>query len=313
MAIPKNVERQLAEAEALHQAALQATPGPDPTVITDASQLTQAAPPPVAPPAPPTPPAPPAPPAVDWEQRFKTVQGMYNAEVPSLKAQNRTMESDLTALKEQVRVLTQAAQAAKPPERTPVDPKDIESFGTEMIEMVHRQAQAAHKALRDEFSARINALEEAVTGVSKKTTTTIENQFYASLRQMVPDWQQINADERWLAWLSEVDPTFGLPRQAALDHAHQTSDAGRVAALFNQFKAAHTPPKQESLESQVAPVSTGSAAPPAAAPAAKPRLSQKFVQQFYTDLARDRYKGREAEAARIEQEINLAAAEGRIV
>lgn len=313
MATPKIVERQLAEADALQQALIQATPGPDATIVTSASQLQEppAQPTPVAPPATP---APPAQPSVDWERKFKTMQGMYNTDVPALKAQNLTMQSDVTALKEQVRVLTQAAQqATKPAERPPVDPKDIESFGADLIDMVQRQAQNAHKALRDEFSSRIAALEQAVNGVSQKAATSAENQFYATLRSLVPDWQQINTDERWLQWLSEVDPTFGLPRQAALDHAHQTGDPGRVAALFSQFKAALTPPKKESLESQVTPVGTGSAEPPAQAPAARPRISEKFVRQFYRDVAQNRYVGREAEAQRIEQEINLAAAEGRIV
>jgi hypothetical protein len=42
-------------------------------------------------------------------------------------------------------------------------------------------------------------------------------------------------------------------------------------------------------------------------------MSQKAVQTFYNDLAKGRYRGREAEAERIENEINQAAAEGRIV
>jgi hypothetical protein len=130
---------------------------------------------------------------------------------------------------------------------------------------------------------------------------------------MVPDWQQINVDERWLAWLSEEDPTFGLPRQAALDRARHTGDAGRVAALFTQFKASLPKPKQETLDSQVAPTITGAPTPTPQAEAPRQRISQKFVQSFYRDMAQNKYHGREAEAQRIENEINLAAAEGRIV
>jgi hypothetical protein len=224
------------------------------------------------------------------------------------------MESDLVALKEQVRALTQAAkQATQPKEKPAVDPKDIEAFGADLIDMVQRQASASHAALRDEFATRIAALEQAVTGVSQKTNESMESQFYATLRSMVPDWQQINTDERWLAWLGEEDPTFGLPRQAALERAHATKDAGRVAALFTQFKNTLPKPRQETLDSQVAPTGTGAPVPTAPVEAPKQRISQKFVQSFYRDVAQNKYRGREAEAARIENEINLAAAEGRIV
>lgn len=316
MALPKTVERQLAQAEALQQSMQDAAAQPPTDVLDNASQLPQAAPAPAAEvqPAPPAPPAPPPEHTVNWEQKFKTIQGMYNAEIPRLQAQNRTYESDLTSLKEQVRVLTTAAQqATKPKDTQAVDPKDIEAFGADLIDMVRRQAAASHASLRDEFAQRISALEESVNGVSQKAAASQESQFYATLRSMVPDWQQINVDERWLAWLSEEDPTFGLPRQAALDRAHHTGDAGRVAALFTQFKNSLPKPRQESLDNQVAPTGSGNPAPTPPVEAPRQRISQKFVQSFYRDVAQNKYHGREAEAARIENEINLAAAEGRII
>lgn len=314
---PKAVQRQLAQAEAIlaSQAAV-----PQPTnVIDDVSQLqapAAPAPAPVATPAAPEvtpPPAAPATPPVDYEQKFKTLQGMFNAEVPRWQAQSKTLESENVALKEQIRALTEATKAAKP-EKAPVDPKDAQEFGADVIEMVQRYATASHEALRQEFDARLRELEAAVNGVSKKAEVSLEQQFYATLTKLVPDWEAINTDERWLAWLSEKDPTFGVPRQAALSSAHQSGDAGRVAQVFNLFLSSLPKPRQETLAEQAAPVSAGSApAPVEATPAPRQMLSQKFVQTFYRDVALGRYKGREAEVARVEAEINSAAAEGRIL
>jgi hypothetical protein len=42
-------------------------------------------------------------------------------------------------------------------------------------------------------------------------------------------------------------------------------------------------------------------------------VSSKFIQNFYADVMRGKYKGREADQARIESQINQAAAEGRVV
>jgi hypothetical protein len=131
------------------------------------------------------------------------------------------------------------------------------------------------------------------------------------LDEQVSDWQQVNTAERWLRWLEQIDPVYGVPRQAALDAAFNRLDAKRVVAIFKQFKA-ETRSVAPSLESQVQPSSGGAAAAPTA-PAPRPMLSSKFVTTFFNDVAKGRYRGREQEAQRLEAEIDLAAAEGRIV
>lgn len=325
MATPRIVERQLAKAEALAQAqADQQAQQPQATVVTDASQLIDQPAPPAEPPAP-APAATPPTPSVDWEQRFKTLQGMYNAEVPQLRAREKVHEGEMNLLKEQVKTLMGAAQQAQQaapsqPTSKPVDPRDVESFGADMIEMVQRYAQQTYQSIRDEFGAhatkiddRLKELEKVITGVSTKTDTTLETQFYATLKQLVPDWREINASEDWLAWLTEVDPVYGVPRQAALDSAQQRGNVEHVAAVFNMFKSTRPAKPSAALAAQVSPAGTGSgsAAPPAQA--APQMISQKFIQNFYADQLRGKYKGREAEANRIDALINQAAAEGRIV
>jgi hypothetical protein len=150
-----------------------------------------------------------------------------------------------------------------------------------------------------------------VQGVTTRNEVTLEQQFYATLEGLVPDWQEINADDRWLAWLSEVDPVYGAPRQAALDQARAALDAKRVANVFKAFKAALPVKVQETLQSQVAPSSVGTPAP-VSAPEAKPIISSKFIERFYRDQAQGKYTGREAEFNQIEAQINDAARDGRI-
>lgn len=318
MATPKIVQRQLEAAEALAQSMQQ----PAQPVVTDASQLlTQTPAESAAQELPPTPAPAPAPttPTDNWEQKFRTMQGMYNAEVPQLRTQVKTYESEMTALKEQVRALTVAVQSKPTEQQAQPDPRDVESFGADMIEMVQRYATKTYEAMRAEFASfadqldrRLKAVEETVTGVSKKADTTMEAQFYATLNRLVPDWEQINKDATFLAWLGEADPVYRVPRQAALDAAHQRGDVEGVAAVFNTFKASRPSKPSAALASQVSPGTSGGAAAPTA-PGAKPMIAQKFVQQFFSDQAKGRYRGREEEAARIEAEINQAAAEGRIV
>ncbi len=316
MSLPKSVQRQLDAAEA---AASVLAAVPQPVVVNDPSQLT-AAPAPTAPAQPPEPapvPPPPTAPAENWEHKFKTLQGRVAAQIPELQAREAALTSRVTALTDQLAALT---RAAPPKQETTVDPRDAQQFGEDMVEMVLRNARhllAEYEAkFADQARAldeRIKAVENKVSGVAQRTEMSLEETFYAFLDDQVPDWQTVNVSQPWLTWLAEIDPVYGFPRQAALDSAFEKRDGKRVAAIFKQFKADTKVKAPPPLEQQITPSSGGSGVPPAPPAAAKQMLSQKFVQNFYTDVAKGRYAQKPDEQARIENEINLAAQEGRIL
>lgn len=319
MALPQAIQRLEDEANAITQQLQTQAPDAEP-VVTDASQLIPANEAPEAPPPAPTQPAPTAESADNYEHKFKTLQGKYNAEVPRLTRALQEAERKMQALQQQMdelRTKTETKQVETEAKPT-ADPKDIENFGADLVDMVNRQAQSVYSTLVAQlnkqvssFDERIKALEQQVTGVSQKADTTLEQQFYAVLTGLVPDWEQINTDERWLAWLAEIDPVYGAPRQAALNAAHQALDPRRVANVFNAFKATlPTKKAADSLSAQVAPSGAASSVPTAAP--AKPILSSKFIENFYNDVARGRFSGREAEMQRLEAEISTAVAEGRV-
>lgn len=319
MALPKAIQKQVDEAAAVETALAQQQAQAAEALVTDASQLLASTDAPVAPPAPAEipPQTPPAAATEDWQQKYRSLQGMFAQKTSELQTQVRSYESQMAQLQKQLDVLMQARQKEEAKEKAAADPKDVENFGADMVEMVQRYAERVYQGMASQFGAkaadldkRIGALEQQVTGVATKTNVTLEQQFYATLKSLVPDWEEVNQEQRWLTWLAETDPVYGAPRQAALDAAHQQMDAQRVANVFKAFKAAQPPKAQSALANQVAPNGAAASVPTAAAP--KPVISSKFVEKFFTDLAKGRYAGREKEAANIEAEINLAAAEGRI-
>lgn len=324
-ALPKAIERMAREAdqaEAALQAQMSATVEVPVFAPAPASQPAPTEPPQgVAPaPAPTEPVAPtPAPVAEPWEQRYKSLQGLFNRTTAELQASNKTLESQTVQLREEVSRLMQAQARAqeKPPERAPVEPKDVENFGSDMIEMVQRYAERVFQGLATQFGqeigsvkARVDAIEQAVTGVSQRTDLNLEQQFYATLTALVPNWETVNATQPWLDWLSETDPVYGVPRQAALDAAFKALDPQRTANVFRAHLQSIKVTTPESLVNQTAPTSVAPSAPQPPAP--RPIITQKFVETFYNDVARGRYVKREDERQRIEAEINSAAAEGRI-
>lgn len=319
MQLPEAIRRANEKADQA-LAALQSQP-PAP-IVRDTSQVQVNIPAPVAAaPAPvePPPAAPPAP-SEDFEAKYKTLQGKYNSEVPRLQQQ-------LSTLSAQLQELRNAPKAPEPPPAPPpkqaANPKDVDAFGVDMIEMVERRVSDVFGHLAHPLQLALQALEQRVSrlepqmaSMAQETTKTKEQLFVEALAKRVPDYEEVNKLDAWLAWLGEVDPVYGATRQAALDAAVERLNAERAAAVFNAFKATHskspTPaaPAAPSLESQVAPTTAATSAP---APAQKPVYTQGFITQFYRDVQRGAYRGREQDAAAIEADINLAAAEGRIM
>lgn len=244
------------------------------------------------------------------EQRFRTLQGMMKSEVGTLRGQVSESMTAITQLTEQLKA-TQTAQPNLP------DPKDMDTFGAELVDMVRRQASVEIKqaisGVTAEISARLGALEQQLQGTSQSVAVNAEQQFYAAVTAQVPDWRALNAQESFLAWLGETDPVYGMPRQAALDHAVKEGAVSQVVAIFNAFKktvAKPAPSPANELQSQVEPSRSGSAQAPA--PAAKQYVSEKDIVAFYDQQRRGVYRGREAEMQQIEANINTAIAEGRV-
>lgn len=251
-----------------------------------------------------------------WEQRYKTLQGIHQAEKRQIGQAQQALAEKVETLTAQLQELAAARTSAEPQTKPQMNPEDVERFGSDLVEMVQRGAAATIAATTKSFSdtvarleTRLGALEQAVTGVHKQTTETREEQFYTTLSKLVPDWENINASEEFLAWLAEVDPVYGVQRQVGLTAAHQSLRADHAANVFEAFKSSRKPKQDTSL--MVAPRGTGGSPTPTA-PTTPVVVTQREIQQFFHDVARGKYAGREAEAVRREAEINAAVAAGRV-
>lgn len=325
LTLPKPIQRLAQADEQFMQAQADAAAG-----ITDQATTEQTADPSPAQPEPtPQSQVPQAPvPAQDdvWKQKFDTLEGKYRSEVPTLNAQlrqsqeiNQRLQADLQALQAKVEAISNKPATPEPPASTH---KDAEVFGADMIEMVSRVAGESFSKHSQtfmtkvsEFTDRLDALERRLTGVSQSTQMTAQQSFMAQLENNVPDVRALDTDQQFLAWLAEVDPVYGAPRQAALDSAINALDVSRTVAIFNTYKASRAPAAQptqaaKELERQVAPSTSAASGSPAAN--APKYWSMADIDKFYTDVRRGVYRGKDEAAFRIEAEINAAISEGRI-
>jgi hypothetical protein len=318
MPLPRAIQAQIEQADQIVNELNGVAPpeGETPAPGTPEPQLT-AAPEPIEPAPPVTPPAP----EENWERKFHSLQGKYDAEVPRLSQQVRDMGQQLQALIAENTQLKAAPAPAAPAAKQEVlvTDKDTEAFGSDLIDLADRiakQNMAVYEADRRAMAAEIKELKGMVGSVGQKQQMTTEQVFWRDLGSAVPDWEAINKDQAFIAWLGEVDPVYGMPRQAGVDNAFDRLDAPRMAAIFNAYKTltgTARPPKTPSqeLSSQVAPTRSRNTPAPTGGDAPQGKVwSQQEIADFYN--AKRRGYMDDKEAARTEQEIESAVAEGRV-
>ena len=241
-----------------------------------------------------------------WQSRYNTLQGKYSAEVPRYAQQLREANQYIQQLEQKV----QSAEAPRPAD-VPLEDKYKEAaelFGEDLVKFTREMAQA-------EADRRIAELKQSQQQVEQRLVQSENDRFFAQLDAAVPDWRAIDNDPAWLGWLQEYDPMLGAPRQAAIEQGLQARDLNRLVGLFTLFKGLHRPlaatpspsPSRAQLE-QVTPRPTGNASLPTTAQA------RVYTQAEIQKLLDPRYLNRlpREQQVAIEQDIDLAVAEGRI-
>jgi hypothetical protein len=252
-----------------------------------------------------------------WEQKYHTLKGMFDAEVPRLYAQVREMNGQLTTLTSELAV-AKAQQAQPVPASIPslITEQDKEAFGSDLIDLIERATEAkmaGSRQLEAQLTAEIAELKGRLGNVSERQVLSDKDRYESSLTTQVPDWQTLNVDQGFLNWLAEVDPVYGLPRQYALTNAYEALDAARTATIFNQYKKSIAPVQSNNradLQRQVAPTRSRTSPAPTNPNMDKRVYSQQDIDSFYSEWRRGFLD--EAEAVQIEKDIHAATVEGRI-
>ena len=252
-----------------------------------------------------------------WAHKYHTLKGMYDAEVPRLHSQVREMQTQI----QQLIADKAAVEATKVEQKQVVESliteQDKEAFGPDLIDLIERATESKVGTLREREAQLVQEIKELkgqLGSVSERQVVSDKDRFLVGLGQQVSDWEALNVDQGFLAWLQQVDPVYGIPRQAALANAYEILDVNRVANIFKAYKQtlpqtpAPSKAKQE-LQRQVAPTRTRSTTTPSDNVNDKIFTNQD-IEQFYNDWRRGFYD--EQEAADMEKQIHTAIAEGRI-
>jgi hypothetical protein len=234
--------------------------------------------------------------------------------------------SRIGALEQQIAA---APTPAKPAPKLNVTQEEINDYGEDFLGLVRRVAEHVVDGKIQPITSELGRT-RAQVGASQART------MHQQMDSLYPDWQRMNNDERFIAWVQLPDPYSGAIRQRLMQEAWDAGDAHRVNRFFQGFLAedaavnpvggtgqpaapapaappngtgapAAVPPL--TLAALAAPGSSRSAQPP---PAEKPVYTTEDITRFYTEVAAGRWRHREQERAAIDADIMRAQHEGRI-
>ena len=267
-------------------------------------------------------PAPIAKEETDWEQRYKTLQGKYNAELPRLQGQVRDLETIIA----QMQVVTKPDNDERKPEAPTaeiVTAEDVEDYGEDFINVVRRVAQQEYMPLVKKLEAENEQLRSNMGQVQSTVAQTARQRMISALTEQVPTWRDINVSDDFMIWLGEYDAYAGAKRHDLLLKAFEDNDETRTIAFFKGYQNEHAAvtseqqpqarPAKVDLETLVSPGKASEAKSVRAQDGlAGKQWSEHEINLFYQKVTAGKYRGKEKEKARIEADIIKAAKEGRI-
>ncbi len=263
-----------------------------------------------------------------FAQKWRTLQGMYNAEVPRLHSQNRELNAKVQQMEQLLSTLSaQQPQTAALPTDPVVTESDREEYG-ESLDVMRRVTREELIPVAQRI-AHIEKILQAlqtnvvpqVQNIAQRQARTAEQQFWDELATAVPNWREVNDNADFQTWLLDIDPLTGVNRQTYLDDAQRNLDVRRVSNFFktwNELTGAatvaqptHRSAPASELERQVAPGKSRNTGTPQTGNTKT--YSPEDIKKFFADVRQGKYKGREQERDRLERDIFAAQRENRII
>lgn len=257
-----------------------------------------------------------------WKHRHLTTEGILKAErakAAKLEAETAALRAEAAKLQADVLDKTRKADAEsrnRALEQIALTDfftaQQIEEYGEQHLKTVMQGVlKAAMQRTRGELDAELERVRGEVDSLRNVAAQTREEAFWSRLSSDVPDWETINQDDAWIAWLSEDDPVSGQTRDSHLKAAQQSLDAKRVAAIFKSFKATQTKPaKPAATKPPVQPVGNPAEA---SLPSPAQKLRMADWQKFQKEVQQGLWRGREKEAEAIDRKFIAAMQSGNIV
>ena len=253
-----------------------------------------------------------------FKQKYSTLKGKYDAEVPRLHQQLRELTEQINAIRKDAEA-AKKVEAEKPKEKVSyVTDADREEYGDDLIDFQRRVAKEASQEYEGRFEQQAKVIEELQKQVSSTGSQVGEVGFSQKLNNLVPGFDQLDNDERWVAWLNEIDPMTRGPRRDQAQAAFNSGDAEAVAHYVSLFRGSVEPivngkgDRQTELEKQVAPNRSASSSTTRSVGKDSKVYSEVEINKAWKKIRTLSSNGKYDDAAKLEAELTVAYMEGRV-
>lgn len=254
----------------------------------------------------------------EFKQKYNTLRGKYDAEVPRLHQQVKELTDQLTSLKTEIEA-TKKAESEKPKEEVSyITDADREEYGDDLIEFQRRVAKDVAKSYDDKLEAQESEIAKLREQINATGSQVGEMSFSQKLNHLVPDFDTLDNDERWASWLNEYDPMIRGPRRDQAQAAFDSGDADAVAHYVKLFRESITPKeevrddRQAELEKQVSPNRSANSTVTKSAGRDAKIYSEKEIEKAWGKIRTMNSAGKYDDAAKLEAELTAAYVEGRV-
>ncbi|HEX9972305.1 MAG TPA: hypothetical protein VGD14_09560 [bacterium] len=253
----------------------------------------------------------------DYKAKYLTIQGKYNAEVPKLTMEIRSLKALVNSLEDQNLKLTSKDQSSG---GDVLNKEKFEQYGEEFGSLVDEIQQL--KKQNADLVTQINSIQSTSENYGVVSFDTYMKGVIDAVAKLGANFDSLNNDPVFIGWLKQVPVGEYESRIAKLRRAENSMDLPTTVEIFRTYLG-----QAHSIEQNIQDnVNQQAANPPNVQPPhnltgsdinPKPAGNQKVwsrseITKFYADQTAGAYRGRETEAATIENDIFLAQVEGRI-
>jgi len=253
-----------------------------------------------------------------FKQKYATLRGKYDAEVPRLHQQVKELTDQMNAIREEAQA-AKKAEAEKPKEKVSyVTDADREEYGDDLIDFQRRVAKEVSQDYEERFEQQSRVIQDLQSKISNTDSQVGEVGFTQKLNALVPGFDQLDNDERWVAWLNEIDPMTRGPRRDQAQAAFNSGDAEAVAHYVSLFRGSVEPvangksDRQTELEKQVTPSRSASTVTNKSSSKNSKVYSERELNNAWTKIRTLNTQGKYDDAEKLEAELTAAYMEGRV-
>jgi hypothetical protein len=233
----------------------------------------------------------------DYEQMYKSLQGMYNKDRKDLQALQAQM-AELQNKQTQV-------PAEQPAPKPVITDQEREEYGEDLIALMERLVDSKLPQVQNNYQKDLEEVKKTVASLSEADFGLHKANFINQVKAQVPNFDTIEADPNFSNWLDAPEPFTGVARRVLLHDTLSSNDPDRAVAFYTAFEgtkggvtpAPTTPPVQKAIvATQHATPKVGRGAiPQSPQPQNNAESINEAVRLHRAAVERGDYNGRQAD------------------